>query len=203
MSRLSGGAWEWTGGDLEASGLVFGNNGQTRVADCLRDLAGSVCYEPPEEDGGGGGAELGLLGLLGLLGVLVVYLQVLRRRQQSIAHERFRLVRTEQVPVLPKLRGSGSATAAPGEVGVGDYHLFLSHIWASGQDQVGVIKARLSHFLVGARIFRDVDDMEDISLLEDYVAASAENKAHLAEPISFPSPVGRGWPKPWAALPWA
>ena len=189
MSRLSGGAWEWTGGDLEASGLVFGNNGQTRVADCLRDLAGSVCYEPPEEDGGGGGAELGLLGLLGLLGVLVVYLQVLRRRQQSIAHERFRLVRTEQVPVLPKLRGSGSAAmAAPGEVGVGGYHLFLSHIWASGQDQVGVIKARLSHFLVGARIFRDVDDMEDISLLEDYVDASSLVLVFLSEVHPPPPP---------------
>jgi hypothetical protein len=36
------------------------------------------------------------------------------------------------------------------------YHLFLSHTWASGQDQVAVIKQRLCAMLPGVAIFLDV-----------------------------------------------
>ena len=32
------------------------------------------------------------------------------------------------------------------------------------------------------------------------VGGYAESKAHLAGPVSFLSPIGRGWPKPGAAL---
>ena len=32
--------------------------------------------------------------------------------------------------------GSGKEAAVP-SIGVGEFHLFLSHVWGSGQDQVG------------------------------------------------------------------
>jgi hypothetical protein len=49
------------------------------------------------------------------------------------------------------------------------YHLFVSHIWSSGQDQAAVIKRQMSLMLPGLVTFLDVDDLEDISLLEKYV----------------------------------
>ena len=36
------------------------------------------------------------------------------------------------------------------------YHLFLSHIWSSGQDQVATIKRQLQLLLPGVKIFLDV-----------------------------------------------
>mmetsp|Transcript_23187 Transcript_23187/g.71018 ORF Transcript_23187/g.71018 Transcript_23187/m.71018 type:complete len:1131 (+) Transcript_23187:1596-4988(+) len=49
------------------------------------------------------------------------------------------------------------------------YHMFLSHVWSTGQDQVAVIKRQLSRMMPGIRIFLDVDDLEDIGRLEEYV----------------------------------
>ena len=49
------------------------------------------------------------------------------------------------------------------------WHLFLSHIWSSGQDQVATIKRQLQLLLPGVAIFLDVDDLEDIGNLERYV----------------------------------
>ena len=40
------------------------------------------------------------------------------------------------------------------------YHLFLSHTWNSGQDQVAVIKRKLQLMLPGCQIFLDVDDLD-------------------------------------------
>ena len=42
------------------------------------------------------------------------------------------------------------------------FHLFLSHVWTSGQDQVAVIKRQLQLLLPGIRVFLDVDDMQDV-----------------------------------------
>ncbi|KAL1502937.1 hypothetical protein AB1Y20_011008 [Prymnesium parvum] len=52
------------------------------------------------------------------------------------------------------------------------YHLFLSHVWSTGQDQVATIKTRLLLMLPSSQIFRDVDDLDDISRLHDNVIAS-------------------------------
>ena len=49
------------------------------------------------------------------------------------------------------------------------WHLFLSHIWSSGQDQVATIKRQLQLMMPGISIFLDVDDLEDIGALETYV----------------------------------
>jgi len=37
------------------------------------------------------------------------------------------------------------------------YHLFLSHVWSTGQDQCAVIKRQLQLLLPGVVIFLDVD----------------------------------------------
>uniref|UniRef100_A0A7S0L0T4 TIR domain-containing protein n=1 Tax=Coccolithus braarudii TaxID=221442 RepID=A0A7S0L0T4_9EUKA len=52
------------------------------------------------------------------------------------------------------------------------WHLFLSHIWSSGQDQVATIKRQLQLLLPGVHIFLDVDDLVEIGDLEGYVDAS-------------------------------
>jgi hypothetical protein len=52
------------------------------------------------------------------------------------------------------------------------HHLFLSHVWSTGQDQVAVIKRQLLRMVHGLRVFLDVDDLEDIGALERYVDES-------------------------------
>ena len=53
------------------------------------------------------------------------------------------------------------------------WHLFLSHVWSSGQDQCATIKRQLTLLLPTSSIFLDVDDLESIDKLEEYVDASA------------------------------
>eukprot|EP00965_Chrysotila_dentata_P094627 3128793-Pleurochrysis_carterae.AAC.6 len=52
------------------------------------------------------------------------------------------------------------------------WHLFLSHIWSSGQDQVATIKRQLQLLLPGIRVFLDIDDLHEINKLEEYVERS-------------------------------
>ena len=52
------------------------------------------------------------------------------------------------------------------------WHIFLSHVWMTGQDQVRVIKQLLKEVLPGVRVFLDVDDLADISRLEEEINAS-------------------------------
>ena len=53
------------------------------------------------------------------------------------------------------------------------WHLFLSHIWGTGQDQCATIKRQLSLLLTGVSVFLDVDDLEDIGALEEYIEKTA------------------------------
>lgn len=52
------------------------------------------------------------------------------------------------------------------------WHMFLSHVWSSGQDQVRVIKERLKQLVPGISVFLDVDNLDDINRLEEYVEGS-------------------------------
>ena len=49
------------------------------------------------------------------------------------------------------------------------YHLFLSHVWSTGQDQMRIVKQRLKELCPNLTIFLDVDDLKDIGDLEGYV----------------------------------
>ena len=52
------------------------------------------------------------------------------------------------------------------------YHIFLSHVWAHGQDLAGSLKSNLRALLSGLGAFLDVDDLKDINQLEAHVRAS-------------------------------
>lgn len=56
------------------------------------------------------------------------------------------------------------------------YHIFLSHVWGTGQDQMRIIKQRLLEILPGVEVFLDVD-IGDLKIseggLEDYIDRSA------------------------------
>ena len=53
------------------------------------------------------------------------------------------------------------------------WHMFLSHIWGTGQDQCATIKRQLKIMLPGASVFLDVDDLQSIDALEEYIESSA------------------------------
>jgi hypothetical protein len=101
-----------------------------------------------------------------LFSLLLVLINMKAERQkralaeQAASMRRLRLVDDGTVVCLPPAAGGG-------------FHIFLSHVWGSGQDQMRVVKQRLREMLPGASVFLDVDDLEDISDLEGYVDRSS------------------------------
>ena len=43
----------------------------------------------------------------------------------------------------------------------GQYHLFLSHVWSTAQDQMRVVKQKLQEMVPTLRVFLDVDDLTE------------------------------------------
>ena len=58
-----------------------------------------------------------------------------------------------------RLTSTGEAVQVSA-IGAEGYHVFLSHAWISGQDQMRVVKQRLLEMLPGVRVFLDVDDLQ-------------------------------------------
>jgi hypothetical protein len=81
-----------------------------------------------------------------------------RQRHEALAAKARRL----------RSRPDGTMVHAP-SIEQGGYHLFLSHVWGTGQDQMRIVKQRLLEMVPGLSIFLDVDDLEDISNLQGYV----------------------------------
>ena len=78
-----------------------------------------------------------------------------------------------QEPVIIKLVSTGEAPILSLDEGK-QYHCFISHVWATGQDQAAMIKRRLVAMMPpGLRVFLDVDDLEDISQLEVKIQETA------------------------------
>ena len=65
---------------------------------------------------------------------------------------------------------SFAATYKMGAV-TGAFHIFLSHVWSTGQDQMRIVKQRLLEMLPDIRVFLDVDDLKEGKGAE-YVDAS-------------------------------
>ena len=59
-----------------------------------------------------------------------------------------------------------------GDTPVHGWHLFLSHQWTYAQDQVSTIKGLLGNLNLGFKVFLDVDDLESLDLLEEYIERS-------------------------------
>ena len=80
------------------------------------------------------------------------------------------IVQAARVPTirLQMTKASPDLSLAKGHT----WHLFLSHIWGTGQDQCATIKRQLTIMLPGASIFLDVDDLRSIDALEGYIEGS-------------------------------
>ena len=96
--------------------------------------------------------------------LLVIYVLIAKEKRVATVRE----LRTDKMPELTL------------ELGLA-YHAFLSHVWSSGQDQCAVIKRQLRHLLPGIRVFLDVDDLTDISMLEAYIEHSASIVVFLSK----------------------
>ena len=71
---------------------------------------------------------------------------------------------------LPTVRRIGTKMVPELEASAAiKWHLFLSHVWSSGQDQMAIVKRQLLLLLPGIQVFLDVDDLEDIDNLESYI----------------------------------
>lgn len=83
---------------------------------------------------------------LGILVCVFLVLEYLRLKTRRI--DRFVLANTRKRPVLSIPRGCR-------------WHLFLSHVWSSGQDQMAVVKRRMTQLLIGCKCFlvRIIADM--------------------------------------------
>ena len=68
--------------------------------------------------------------------------------------------------------GGGTPLEPPGMPVGRKYHIFISYTWGSGQDQVRHVKQLLKEVLPVIHIFLDVDDLEDISVLNEEVEAA-------------------------------
>ena len=68
-------------------------------------------------------------------------------------------------------KSSGRVVAAP-RIRRGHWHVYLSHVWGTGQDQMRIVKLRLQEMVPGLRVHLDVDDLQDISDLEKCIEMS-------------------------------
>ncbi len=83
-----------------------------------------------------------------LLFVVLLGAEAQRRRQLELANRsrRLRLIANSAVVMPPQLPTHlGDEESA--------YHLFLSHVWGTGQDQMRIIKQRLLEMVPGMRVF--------------------------------------------------
>ena len=88
--------------------------------------------------------------------------------------------------VLPSVRLMATGQTPELELHSGlRFHLFLSHIWSSGQDQMATVKRELQLLLYGVRVFLDVDDLEEIGQLDTYVKQSQSMLFFLSKGYFF------------------
>ncbi len=53
------------------------------------------------------------------------------------------------------------------------FHVFVSHVWSTGQAMTHAIVRKMQLYMPGLKVWLDVDELEDISRLEEYVSESA------------------------------
>lgn len=74
-------------------------------------------------------------------------------------------------PPLESLHSPGASVGSKVHLEM-RWHIFLSHKWPTGQQQVGAIRERLSRLLPGCVCFLDVYDLDDAEHLEEYIQQS-------------------------------
>jgi len=85
-----------------------------------------------------------------LLTILMVYNLRQERRKQAALLSRRLVFRDGTLPTMPDL-----------ELYNLQFHIFLSHCWGTGQDQMRVVKKHLIEILPESKIFLDVDDLKE------------------------------------------
>ena len=117
------------------------------------DLAAGVTGFSSQRD-----AELAMI-IFNFVSIALFALMTAYKAATTKSPRTLRLVESERAPELSFHEGMR-------------YHVFLSHNWSSGQDQVATIKRQLQLLLPGVAVFLDVDDLDDEAELEGYVADS-------------------------------
>jgi len=98
--------------------------------------------------------------LLASVSFLTVQLALERRRQE----------REGLASQARRLRNKGDQKeVTPPKLEDGWFHVFLSHVWGTGQDQMRIVKQRLLEMVPHLSVFLDVDDLEEIGDLEGYI----------------------------------
>ena len=107
----------------------------------------------------------GIFSFFVLFGICLLVLHVLLSLTHLVFHAAattpaLRVVSTKSPPLL----------SMPKEV---HFHLFVSHVWKTGQDQTHTLVRQLQLMLPGIRIWLDVVNLMDIGKLEEAVADAA------------------------------
>ena len=163
--------------------LVFKFNNLTELPDIKSKMSfqQQAAYDPQE-------TGLVLLMLTAIFftlatGIVITYISILAERQRlkmedlKSSARRLRYVSTNLSVPAPPLSGQE-------EDGPRHFHLFLSHVWGTGQDQMRIVKQRLLEMIPDLSVFLDVDDLEDISNLQGYIAV--HHAVHRSECVECP-----------------
>jgi hypothetical protein len=106
---------------------------------------------------------VGTIVFTGVIVVMQASFEVARQRSASLNLKARRLrYKANDVEVEPKELAND-----------GGFHVFLSHVWSTGQDSMRVVKQRLLEMMPEIRVFLDVDDLEDIGALDKYVEVTS------------------------------
>ena len=89
-----------------------------------------------------------------LIGSFVIFALQLTAEGERLRRE----ARASQARRLRWLE-DGDEVEAPA-IEAGNFHLFLSHVWGTGQDQMRVAKQRLLEMIPDMKVFLDVDDLK-------------------------------------------
>ena len=111
--------------------------------------------------------------LIGVLGALVASV-VLFFVQLSIEGERLRREALANTARRLRYRDDDTRVRAP-PIDEGGYHIFLSHVWGTGQDPVRIVRQRLLEMVPDLSIFLDV-------------RASKQRESKSGEPQNSPPP---------------
>jgi hypothetical protein len=84
----------------------------------------------------------------------------------------FMVIDVRKIRKLPLLKDSSGHAVVLQKARKGCYHLFLSHTWASGQNQMQALKKELQLLVPSMRLFLDVENLTHIGALEQLIKSS-------------------------------
>jgi len=97
-------------------------------------------------------AVIGVLLVSSVIFAVMVVAEGSRHRQEMRAAKARRL----------RYRSDNNEVSVPSIGSDGhQFHLFLSHVWGSGQDQMRIVKTRLIEMMPDVKVFLDVDDLTE------------------------------------------